>query len=95
MSDQMIATTVVRRPLITEKATFASEHNRYTFEVDRRASKPQIKQAVQELYEVRVLSVATQVRKGARKRTRFGYVDMPAVKRAIVKIHPEDKIELF
>jgi large subunit ribosomal protein L23 len=92
----MEATTIIRRPLITEKATFeSSAHNRYAFEVDRRANKHQIRSAVQELYGVRVLNVATQNRKGQLRRNRYGYWQSKAMKRAIVKIHPDDRIELF
>lgn len=92
----MEATTVIRKPLVTEKTTFASsETNRYTFEVDRRAAKDQIKRAVEELYKVRVLSVATQNRKGRTRRGRYGYWSTPDVKRAIVKLHPDDRIDLF
>ncbi len=92
----MEATTIIRRPLITEKSTFqSSEFNRYAFEIDRRASKIQVKRAVEELYDVRVISVATQHRKGQMRRNRFGYFKSKGMKRAIVKIHPEDRIELF
>jgi len=92
----MEATTIIRKPLITEKATYCSaELNRYAFEVDRRATKPQIKQAVEELYNVRVLSVATQTRKGQLRRNNFGYWRSKGMKRAIVKIHADDRIELF
>lgn len=92
----MEATTVIRRPLITEKATFDStERQRYAFEVDRRATKPQIRRAIEEIYGVRVLSVATQHRKGQLKRNRYGYWRSSPMKRAIVKIHPDDRIDLF
>ncbi len=92
----MEPTTVIRRPLVTEKNTFyANEFNRYGFEVDPRATKDQIKAAVQALYGVRVLSVATQNRKGQLKRNRFGFYRKGQHKRAVVKVHPEDKIELF
>jgi large subunit ribosomal protein L23 len=92
----METTTVLKRPLITEKSTFeSSELNRYAFEVDRRATKPQIRQAVEELYGVRVLSVATQNRKGQLRRNRFGYWRSRNLKRAIVKVHPDDRIEWF
>jgi large subunit ribosomal protein L23 len=92
----LLPTDVIRKPLITEKATFASgEFNRYAFEVDRRATKKDIAAAVAELYKVRVVSVATMNRKGQRRRTRFGFAQQPTVKRALVKVHPEDKIELF
>ena len=70
----MEATTVIRKPLITEKTTFhSSELNRYAFEVDRRATKTQIKRAVEEIYKVRVVKVATQNRKGQLRRNRYGF----------------------
>ncbi|MDP7030138.1 MAG: 50S ribosomal protein L23 [Phycisphaerales bacterium] len=89
-------TDVIRRPIVTEKSTWeASEHNRYAFEVDRSASKPDVRTAVQELYGVRVLEVAIQNRKGQSRRNKFGYWKTSDIKRAIVKIHPEDRIELI
>ncbi|HAC10010.1 MAG: 50S ribosomal protein L23 [Phycisphaeraceae bacterium] len=92
----MHATDVIRRPLVTEKATIDSEeNNRYAFEVDRRATKDMIRKAVQDLYKVRVESVATQNRKGETRRLRYGRVTSAAVKRAIVKLHSEDRIELI
>lgn len=92
----MNSTTVIRRPLITEKNTaLSADFNRFGFEVDPRATKDQIKRAVQELYGVRVLGVATQNRRGETRRNRFGTFIKGQHKRAIVKIHPDDKIELF
>ncbi len=92
----MEATTIIRKPLVTEKSTYASsELNRYVFEVDMRAKKPDIKRAIEELYGVRVLSVATQVRKGEQRRNKTGYWRSGNKKRATVKIHSEDRIELF
>jgi large subunit ribosomal protein L23 len=92
----MEATRIIRKPIITEKATVDSnEFNRFTFEVDRRATKAHVKRAVEELYGVRVVSIATQVRKGETMRRRFGYATTGTIKRAIVKIHPEDSIQLF
>jgi len=91
----MEATTVIRKPLITEKSTGHMEENRYAFEVDKRATKKQIARAVRELYDVRVLKTATMRRRGKVRRTRFGYAYTGETKRAIVKVHPEDRIELF
>lgn len=92
----MEATTIIRRPLITEKATWESEtHNRYAFEVDRRATKPQIRKAVEALYGVRVVKVATQNRKGQLRRNKYGSWRSKCMKRAIVEIHADDRIELF
>jgi len=92
----MRATDVIRRPIVTEKSTWeASEHNRYVFEVDRTACKPTVQSAVEELYDVRVLSVAIQNRKGQMRRNKFGQWKTKAIKRAIVKIHADDRIELI
>ena len=92
----MEPTHVIRKPLVTEKTTFgADQHNRYVFEVDPRADKPTIRQAVEALYDVRVVGVATQNRKGQQRRNRFGFWRTPARKIATVKVHPEDRIELF
>ena len=92
----MKSTTIIRKPIVTEKATIESnEFNRFTFEVDTRATKAQVKRAVEEIYKVRVVGVATRRRKGETRRTRHGYATSGTIKRAIVKIHPEDSIQLF
>ena len=92
----MDATYIIKRPLVTEKSTFAmNELGQYAFEVDPRASKPAIKAAVESLYKVRVVSVNTQVRKGKERRLRYGYVNEPNTKRALVRLHPDDTIDLF
>ena len=92
----MEPTHIIIKPLITEKSTFeTTEHNRYAFHVDRRATKPQIKRAIEELYNVRVVGVNTQNRKGRMRRNKFGYWTTRAMKRALVKVHPDDHIELF
>lgn len=90
------ATQIVKRPLITEKATWeGGARNRYSFVVDLAASKDQIKRAVAELYNVRVQKVRTQVRKGKAFRTRYGPSNTGDWKKALVELHPEDKIDLF
>jgi large subunit ribosomal protein L23 len=92
----MDATYIIKRPLITEKSTFAmNELGQYAFEVDPRASKPEIKAAIESLYKVRVVSVNTQIRKGKERRLKYGYVTEPISKRALVRLHPDDTIELF
>lgn len=92
----MDTSQVIKRPLITEKSTFQTgELNRYGFQVDKHATKPEIKKAVEELYGVRVMSVATNTRKGQLRRNKYGFWKSKDMKRAIVKVHPEDKIELF
>jgi large subunit ribosomal protein L23 len=92
----MEATQVILKPLITEKGTMEAEsHNRYAFEVHPRANKHQIRDAVQRIYKVRVTGVATQVRRGKSRRTRFGYTTPKMWKKAVVQLHEEDKIDLF
>ncbi len=91
----MLPTDVIRKPLVTEKATAATEANRYSFSVDRRATKTDIKKAVEALYKVRVLNVSTINRKRRDRAYRYGVIEGKTFKRAIVKVHPEDKIELF
>lgn len=87
---------IVKKPLITEKSTWESNaRNRYSFEVATTARKPEIKQAVEALYSVRVTSVSTQTRKGKVSRNRYGVFQAGNWKRAIVQLHPDDRIELF
>lgn len=58
---------IIKRPLLTEKATKLQIHNQYVFEVDKKANKIQIKKAIEELFEVNVRSVRTAQIKGKRK----------------------------
>ncbi|MDZ4753213.1 MAG: 50S ribosomal protein L23 [Phycisphaerae bacterium] len=91
----MLPTHVVFKPLITEKATAATEQNRYAFSVDRRATKTDIKKAIEALYKVRVLGVSTINRKRRARQYKYGIVEGKINKRALVRVHPDDKIELF
>lgn len=87
---------VIRRPLVTEKGTHLSErYNSYTFEVNPAASKTQIKRAVEDLWNVRVVKVRTQNRRGKPRRHRFSYGRTKAWKKAIVQLHEEDRIAFF
>lgn len=92
----MHETTIIRKPLLTEKSTHAmGEANTYTFIVDPRASKDEIKDAVERLYKVKVERVRTVTRKGKRRRLRYGWVDMGQHKKAMVRLRDGDTIELF
>jgi len=91
----MQAAHIIKRPIITEKSTHASEASKYTFLVDRLARKDEIKKAVEELYGVKVTKVSTQVRKGGSKRTRYGYVEDKVTKKAVVTLVDGAAIELF
>ena len=92
----MEAIHIIKRPLVTEKSTFASnEQNRYAFLVDTRADKTQIKRAIEDLYKVRVVGVSTTIRKSRDRRLKYGMVEGKVSKKAVVRVHPEDRIELF
>lgn len=87
---------VIKKPLLTEKSTMAQEGaNVYTFEVDRRASKDQIRDAVERAYGVKVEKVNTQVRKGKARRMRYGYVLEGKSKKATVRLKDGDAIDLI
>ncbi|MBX3385903.1 MAG: 50S ribosomal protein L23 [Phycisphaeraceae bacterium] len=92
----MHATHVIKKPVVTEKGTFAmNELNRYTFQVDLRASKDQIRKAVEDLYKVKVEKVNTQTRKGKMRRYRYGLTQESTIKLASVRLKDGDTIELF
>jgi large subunit ribosomal protein L23 len=87
---------ILKKPLLSEKSTYGmNEHKLYAFLVDPRATKTEIKDAVQTIYKVRVESVNTQVRKNKTKMLKYGAVTPASTKKAIVRLHPEDSIELF
>lgn len=85
----------VRRPLITEKNTFHNAAGVYVFEVDPKATKTEIKDAVEKSFRVRVKSVNTLVCRGHAKRNRFGKGRVPRWKKALVRVFPGEKIALF
>ncbi|HLN06146.1 MAG TPA: 50S ribosomal protein L23 [Acidimicrobiales bacterium] len=89
--------SILLRPVISEKSYALMDDHTYVFVVDPRASKIEIRAAVEEAFGVRVASVNTLVRKGKRKRQRrlatFG--KRPDTKRAIVRLVGDDRIELF
>ena len=92
----MDATYVIKKPILTEKSTAAmNEEGRYTFLVDRRASKTEVKDAVESLYGVKVLGVTTQVRKGKERRLRYGWVTERLTKKATVRLADGQTIDLF
>jgi large subunit ribosomal protein L23 len=86
---------IIRRPLVTEKATMLLENNQYTFEVDPRADKPQIKAAIESLFNVKVIGISTQ--NPPRKKHRVGKFAgfRSQYKRAVVTLAPGDTITLF
>ena len=87
---------IIKKPVLTEKSTEAmNEHGRYTFEVDRRATKTDIKNAIESLYGVQVEGVQTRTLKGKLKRLRYGYVREKVKKSATVRLAEGQSIELF
>src|SRR5437667_1302752 len=87
---------VILRPLVTEKGTHQfTRHNAYPFQVNQWANKLQIKAAVEELFNVRVEKVRTQMRLGKKRRYRSRIGRLPNWKKAIVTLHADDRIEFF
>ena len=86
---------VIRKPLITEKATRALELNQYTFEVDHRAAKPDIKAAVEAMFDVKVVGVSTM--NPPRRSRRVGRFagKRAQVKKAVVRLADGNAIQLF
>jgi large subunit ribosomal protein L23 len=87
---------VVVRPLVTEKGTHQSQKlNAYAFEVSPDANKTQIKKAIEDIYQVKVVEVRTANRKGKRRRSKFGWGKTRHWKKAVVVLNPEYHIDLF
>jgi large subunit ribosomal protein L23 len=86
---------IIKRPLVTEKTTLAKEANKYHFEVDRRANKIEIGQAVEKLFKVKVLNVRTMNMAGKKKRVGRVLGRKRDWKKAIVTLAPGSSIEIF
>lgn len=87
---------IIRRPLITEKSTQQKEESRqYVFEVDPKANKIEIKEAVEQLFKVKVLKVRTLNVLGKIKRLGRRYGKRPDWKKAIVTLREGDRIDFF
>ncbi len=87
---------ILKRPLVTEKSTVEKdERNKLFFEVDRRANKIEIKEAVQKIFKVDVLDVATMAMKGKKKRVGRHFTKLPDWKKAVVTIKAGQRVEFF
>jgi len=87
---------IILAPVVSEKSYGLLETGRYTFLVHPDANKTQVKIAVEQIFDVKVTSVNTLNRPGKRKRTRAGFGQRKATKRAIVTLSPDSKaIEIF
>jgi large subunit ribosomal protein L23 len=91
----MNARSVLIKPIVSEKSYALLGANKYTFRVHSDAHKTQIRQAVEEIFGVRVLEVQTMSVKPKPKRRGWSSGHTRAWKKAIVKLHEEDSIELF
>jgi large subunit ribosomal protein L23 len=93
--DQRKLADIIIRPIITEKATLALENNQYTFDVNPKADKPEIRAAIEYLFDVKVVGISTQnlPRKTRRMGKYMGF--KPTYKRAVVKLAEGDSIALF
>jgi large subunit ribosomal protein L23 len=88
---------IIKRPIITEKSMELLDENKYTFEVDKNANKPEIKKAIEEIFDgVKVKKVRTMNYEGKKVRTRFGYGKKADWKKAIVTLTEDSQaIEYF
>ncbi len=98
---------IVKRPVVTEKGTHQSTQQfdrtkwkrarggSYTFEVHARASKPEIRQAIEKIYNVKVLSVRTSNRMGKQRRVRYKFGKTADWKKAVVVLDANSHIDLF
>jgi large subunit ribosomal protein L23 len=86
---------VILRPVVSEKSYAGLEQNRYTFIVSPEANKTEIREAVQTIWNVRVLNVSTLNRRGKSKRFRWTQGRRSDQKRAVVTLAPGDSIEIF
>ena len=87
---------VIKKPIITEKNSLIAEvSNTYAFEVDRKATKIEIRSAVEELFDVKVTSVNTSICRNRSKRTKVGTTKVKYWKKAMVKLAKGEKIALF
>ena len=87
---------IIIKPLVTEKSTHQqTTRNAYAFQVEQHANKQQIKQAVEQLYSVKVTDVRTMNRKGKPRRARYKMTTTADWKKAIVVLEENSRIELF
>jgi large subunit ribosomal protein L23 len=85
---------IIRSPVITEKATIASERNQVIFRVASHATKPQIKEAVEKLFDVKVKHVNTLIRKGKIRNFRGMRGQLSDVKKAVVTLEEGHRIDV-
>lgn len=85
---------VIRKPVISEKSTLASEHAQIVFQVSLGATKPQIKAAVEKIFDVKVRAVNTLIRKGKKRRFKGRFGIQSDFKNAVVTLEPGYSIDI-
>ena len=86
---------ILIKPVVSEKSYSLMDQGKYTFEVDPRSNKTEIKIAVEKIFGVKVTSVNTINRKGKTRKTRFGLGKRKDVKRAIITVAGDQAIDIF
>ena len=87
---------IILSPVVSEKSyDLIEDSNTYTFEIDPRANKTQVRQAIESIFDVKVVRVNTQNRKGKRKRTGYTIGKRADRKRALVTLAAGDEIDIF
>jgi large subunit ribosomal protein L23 len=86
---------VLRRPLITEKSTVLQAQNKYAFEIADSANKPQVKQAIENAFKVKVTGVNVITMPGKTRRVGRRQIQTRPWKKAVITLQPGDKIEFF
>jgi len=86
---------IIRRPIVTEKAYEMQGRNTYTFEVPENANKAEIKDAIEALFDVKVVDVRTMHKRGKVRRRRMVLGRTRRWKKAIVKLSPEHTLEIM
>ena len=87
---------IILNPVVSEKSyDLIEDHNTYTFEVDPRVNKTEVRQAIESIFGVKVVRVNTQNRKGKLKRTGYVIGKRPSRKRALVTLADGDEIDIF
>ena len=86
---------VIKRPLVSEKNSILAENGVYVFEIDRAATKTEVKNAVEKLFRVKVATVRTAQTRTRATRNRLGSSAVKYSKKAMVKLQPGEKIAIF
>ena len=86
---------IIKRPIVTEKTTMSQDDHQYVFEVDLRANKHQVRDAVEQLFDVNVTRVNTAVMAGKRKRFGRVFGKRSNWKKAIVTVREGDTIDFY